>query len=216
MSESRHTYEWVISPVWMSHVTHMNESCHTCWVVSHIWKGYAHEWVAVLRMCSPRNFVVHKWVMSRTGDFKWRGLRPLLFFGTRTLSSSLTHIHTHTCTPTYTHPVILHMHTNIKIQRNHSISLISHTPPCTPTHTNTNAHSQRRSITQANKQTTTHAHVSTHAHVHAQWHTHSRSHTTKQMHTCKHTCTHCVGCTGWRRLIGSPKLQIIFHKRATK
>ena len=27
----------------------------------------------------------------------------------------------------------------------------------------------------------------------------------------------CVeGVTGWRRLIGSPKLQIIFHKRATK
>ena len=23
-------------------------------------------------------------------------------------------------------------------------------------------------------------------------------------------------CTGWRRLIGSPKLQTIFHKRATK
>jgi len=26
----------------------------------------------------------------------------------------------------------------------------------------------------------------------------------------------CVLYTGWRRLIGSPKLQIIFHKRATK
>jgi len=26
----------------------------------------------------------------------------------------------------------------------------------------------------------------------------------------------CVTYTGWRRLIGSPKLQIIFHKRATK
>jgi len=25
-----------------------------------------------------------------------------------------------------------------------------------------------------------------------------------------------VPTTGWRRLIGSPKLQIIFHKRATK
>ena len=25
-----------------------------------------------------------------------------------------------------------------------------------------------------------------------------------------------VPSTGWRRLIGSPKLQIIFHKRATK
>jgi len=25
-----------------------------------------------------------------------------------------------------------------------------------------------------------------------------------------------IKCTGWRRLIGSPKLQVIFHKRATK
>ena len=25
-----------------------------------------------------------------------------------------------------------------------------------------------------------------------------------------------IQCTGWRRLIGSPKLQIIFHKRANK
>ena len=25
-----------------------------------------------------------------------------------------------------------------------------------------------------------------------------------------------LAATGWRRLIGSPKLQIIFHKRATK
>jgi len=35
MDESRHTYEWVI---WMSHVTHMNESCQT-WI-SHVtqWK----------------------------------------------------------------------------------------------------------------------------------------------------------------------------------
>jgi len=27
--ESCHTYEWVMSHIWMSHVTHMNESCHT-------------------------------------------------------------------------------------------------------------------------------------------------------------------------------------------
>jgi len=27
---------------------------------------------------------------------------------------------------------------------------------------------------------------------------------------------HTSTCTGWRRLIGSPKLRIIFHKRATK
>ena len=30
MNESCHTYEWVMSHMWMSHVTLMNESCHTC------------------------------------------------------------------------------------------------------------------------------------------------------------------------------------------
>ena len=34
------------------------------------------------------------------------------------------------------------------------------------------------------------------------------------VHIHIHTCIHIY--TGWRRLIGSPKLQIIFHKRATK
>ena len=29
MNESCHTYEWIMSHIWMSHVTHMNESCHT-------------------------------------------------------------------------------------------------------------------------------------------------------------------------------------------
>ena len=35
---------------------------------------------------------------------------------------------------------------------------------------------------------------------------------------CMYVFTYvCVeACTGWRRLIGSPKLQIIFHKRATR
>ena len=38
MIESCHTYEWVMSHIWMSHVTHMNESCHTYeWVMSHTW-----------------------------------------------------------------------------------------------------------------------------------------------------------------------------------
>ena len=38
MNESCHTYEWVMSHIWMSHVTHTNESCHTYdWVMSHIW-----------------------------------------------------------------------------------------------------------------------------------------------------------------------------------
>jgi len=30
MNESCRTYKWVMSHVWMSHVTHTNESCHMC------------------------------------------------------------------------------------------------------------------------------------------------------------------------------------------
>jgi len=38
LDESWHTYESVMSHIWMSHVTHMNESCHTYeWVMSHKW-----------------------------------------------------------------------------------------------------------------------------------------------------------------------------------
>ena len=42
MDESCHTYEWVMSHSWMSHVTLMNESCQTHeWVMSHIWMSHA-------------------------------------------------------------------------------------------------------------------------------------------------------------------------------
>ena len=38
MNESCHTSEWVVSHIYMSHVTRINESCHECkWVVSHTW-----------------------------------------------------------------------------------------------------------------------------------------------------------------------------------
>ena len=41
MNESCHTYEWVMSHIWMSPVTHTNESCHTYeWVMSHIWMSH--------------------------------------------------------------------------------------------------------------------------------------------------------------------------------
>ena len=41
INESCHTYEWVMSHIWMSQVTHMNESCHTYeWVMSRI--GMSH------------------------------------------------------------------------------------------------------------------------------------------------------------------------------
>jgi len=36
-----HTCEGVMSHMWMSHVTHVNESCHTCeWDLSHMWMNH--------------------------------------------------------------------------------------------------------------------------------------------------------------------------------
>jgi len=36
-----HTYEWVMSHIWMSHVPHIHESCHTYeWVMSHIFTSH--------------------------------------------------------------------------------------------------------------------------------------------------------------------------------
>ena len=42
MNESCHTYEWVMSHIWMSHVTHMNESCHIYMNES----CHTYEWVS--------------------------------------------------------------------------------------------------------------------------------------------------------------------------
>jgi len=66
-NESCHTYEWVMSHIWMSHVTQVNESCHTCeWVMSHIWMSHVthmnescHIWK---EGTSPLN--VREWGMS--------------------------------------------------------------------------------------------------------------------------------------------------------
>jgi len=41
MNESCHTYEWDMSRIWMGHVTHMNQSCHAYeWIMSRIWMGH--------------------------------------------------------------------------------------------------------------------------------------------------------------------------------
>jgi len=90
MHESCHTYKWVMSHIWMSHVTHMdesfthmNESCHTYgWVMSHIWMSHVthtavlpttqqDEWImsrAWMRHITHMNETchTHEWVMSHT------------------------------------------------------------------------------------------------------------------------------------------------------
>ena len=58
MNESCHTYEWVMSHIWMSHVTHMNEVCHTYeWVLSQIWMSLVTH---MIESCHT-----YEWVMSR-------------------------------------------------------------------------------------------------------------------------------------------------------
>jgi len=55
MNESCHTYERVMSHIWTSHVTHMNESCHTFErVMSHIWMSH------VTHMNTSRYALAHR------------------------------------------------------------------------------------------------------------------------------------------------------------
>jgi len=66
VNESCHTYEWVMSHIWMSHVTHASESCHTYeWVMLHVW--VSHEWDLShiwTRHVTNRSFHTHQSVMS--------------------------------------------------------------------------------------------------------------------------------------------------------
>jgi len=63
--ESCHTYEWVIWNIWMSHVTPVNESCHICkWVMSHIWMRHVTH---MNESCHTHEFVMqHTWMCHIT------------------------------------------------------------------------------------------------------------------------------------------------------
>jgi len=71
-----HTCEWVMSHmwmrhvthIWMSHVAHVNESCHTYeWVTSHIWMRHVTRMNASCHECHTYECVmshIYEWVMS--------------------------------------------------------------------------------------------------------------------------------------------------------
>ena len=57
VDETCHTYGWVMSHMWMSYVTLMDESCHIYgWVVSHIWMSHVTH---IDESCHT-----YRWVMS--------------------------------------------------------------------------------------------------------------------------------------------------------
>jgi len=64
------TYEWVMSQIWISHISHMNESCLTyVWVMSHIWMSHVSSRLCVcLTSVSPisehaRMHAVPRWLV---------------------------------------------------------------------------------------------------------------------------------------------------------
>jgi len=58
MNESCHTYEWVMSHIWMSCVTHMNELCHRYeWGMSH-----TYEWV-MSHTCHASRAWSQRWIL---------------------------------------------------------------------------------------------------------------------------------------------------------
>jgi len=56
--------EWVVSHIWMSHVTHMNESCYTylC-IMSHIWMSHVTHECAMSQIWMSH--ITYQWVMSQ-------------------------------------------------------------------------------------------------------------------------------------------------------
>ena len=85
---SGHTYEWVMSHIWMGHVTHMNGSCHTYeWVIWHIWMGHVtdmngscdtYEWVMsqiwiLYVWCDTHENIWrrHTWIRMNTHEYTW-------------------------------------------------------------------------------------------------------------------------------------------------
>jgi len=77
MNESCHTGEWVMSHVWMSHVSNMNESCHKYeWIMSHIWMISVTVCAILQNACCERiSRVPYEWVMSRI----WSGMSMLQY-----------------------------------------------------------------------------------------------------------------------------------------
>ena len=65
MDESCHTRGWVMSHTWMSHVTHMDEFCHTHgWVMSHTWMRHVTHMV---ESCHTHGRVMsHTWMSHVT------------------------------------------------------------------------------------------------------------------------------------------------------
>jgi len=185
MNESYHTYELVISHVWMSHVTYVNESCQTyTWVISHVWMSHItqvnashhkHKWV-VLHVWMNHIYrciciIIHLCTSMYIGDHHWSSF----WFSNKQhyLSTSMY--------------IYIHMYAYMYI----NVYLYTHTHAG---YTDTHTHARRRQRAHLCTHTLIQIHTHTHTHTHINTHTHRRIHT----HTNTHTYTHKHTWTGAR------------------
>ena len=78
--------EWVMSHIWRSHVTHMNESCHTYeWVKPHIWMSHVmdesyhtYEWVTSHIWMIWMSHVALQWAHWYCHCARWTAVSPEL------------------------------------------------------------------------------------------------------------------------------------------
>jgi len=71
VDEPRCTYEWVMSHIWMSHITHMTESYHAYeWVMSHIWLSHVTH---MTESCHTyEQVMLHIWMSHVTQSSSWK------------------------------------------------------------------------------------------------------------------------------------------------
>jgi len=181
MHESCHTYECVMSHVWMSHVTYMHESHHTYeWIMSHIW-------ISQRIMSHPHTCYNDTATVSTNTRLSHAKMSP---------RTTYTHTHTHT----HTHVIKTRQRCQ-STEGCHAYEWLNescHTPHTHIPHTHTNhthtisRHSNRqRVVRHVNESTShvTHTHAikaqqrcqpaqDCHAHewVHEQYHTHTQTH----------------------------------------
>jgi len=114
MNQSCHTHEFVMPHTWISHVTHMNQSCHTHeWVMSHTWVGmfYMTYMSHVTRVFESRH--AYEWVTSPIFMSCHTKSRHRAWTITSRVWSHVTHMRescrTHTSESCYTYRVLSHI-----------------------------------------------------------------------------------------------------------
>jgi len=123
MNESCHTYEWVMSHIWMSHVTHMNESCHIYeWVMSQhnscIFCPHFHPWL--VHICDLTHLLFGNVLWRRTlhshvwhNSFKFAtwliGIFAILWHLSFAFTAFLIQTCVHIYIPIYTYPPYVHI-----------------------------------------------------------------------------------------------------------